>query len=661
MSAIVATQKTWSFCDGGADHLPVQTTTKQRTGPVIVAMSDSWAASGPRRPFCSAVASLVLAAALLVGGMEGAGAEIVDPCVVRAESTIDARNDPVQLGVDGEGRLYQMTDETVGDRSIVMSSFVVRRYTASGALDAGYGPVRIEADASRPSMVVAGDGTVTISSFENREYTTLRFQRIDPLGRLSTIRSFGRAEHYVNSVGVMDVGERLLAGISLSYEGVNNVVVVVDVDTGEVVTDRSVGLVGPVTAISQRAFALTDGSVSIDGGIAARLTSPSANQKFFITDLLDTGDAVVAVGTVAPDTSLISPVRPVFVRIGSSGLPSVVTMRDETQTVAAIADNGIAVLVDREDTPWLAGNPPPPGDMELVSVDLATGEDSVAARLDGEVTFGPGMVSALATGVDGSMRVVNQSGAGPVFVFDLWAQPPSPPQVGVLTGQVERLYRAYFDRSPEPSGMAYWRTQRAKGVQIIDISNAFATSPEFVSTYGSLDDTQFVDLVYRNVLDRSPDNVGRSYWVGQLRAGQSRGSVMTGFSESAEFVTATATAAPHTDSEGQIARLYRAYFDRDADSTGFCYWAGQIDGLGVDSVSGEFAQSVEFVDTYGQVGDDEFVALVYRNVLGRDPDDAGRAFWSRELSRGLSRGRVMTAFSESTEYLLKTDTLPFSN
>jgi hypothetical protein len=42
---------------------------------------------------------------------------------------------------------------------------------------------------------------------------------------------------------------------------------------------------------------------------------------------------------------------------------------------------------------------------------------------------------------------------------------------------------------------------------------------------------------------------------------------------------------------------------------------------------------------------------VYRNVLGRDADAAGRAHWLEQLRRGMSRGGVMVQFSESPEFI----------
>jgi len=70
---------------------------------------------------------------------------------------------------------------------------------------------------------------------------------------------------------------------------------------------------------------------------------------------------------------------------------------------------------------------------------------------------------------------------------------------------------------------------------LIDISDAFAGSPEFNLRYGALGNPAFVTLVYRNVLNRDPDKAGLDASVAFLGRGARRGEVMLGFSESPEF------------------------------------------------------------------------------------------------------------------------------
>jgi hypothetical protein len=62
-----------------------------------------------------------------------------------------------------------------------------------------------------------------------------------------------------------------------------------------------------------------------------------------------------------------------------------------------------------------------------------------------------------------------------------------------------------------------------------------------VTTYGSLTDARFVELVYSNVLGRVADAGGSGHWQAQLAAGLSRGQMMIGFSQSGELVLATGT------------------------------------------------------------------------------------------------------------------------
>ena len=104
------------------------------------------------------------------------------------------------------------------------------------------------------------------------------------------------------------------------------------------------------------------------------------------------------------------------------------------------------------------------------------------------------------------------------------------------TGGVTRLYSALFLRNPDTSGLTYWWDQVTGRRSLQRIANIMASTPEFKDRYGSLDEGQYVDLVYQNVLHRSPDAAGRAFWVGELSSGRrTRGEVMVGFSEGSEY------------------------------------------------------------------------------------------------------------------------------
>lgn len=67
------------------------------------------------------------------------------------------------------------------------------------------------------------------------------------------------------------------------------------------------------------------------------------------------------------------------------------------------------------------------------------------------------------------------------------------------------------------------------------------------------------------------------------------------------------------------------------------------------AVSESFAQSPEFLASYGALGHAQFVERVYQNVLGRPAEPAGRAYWLARLNEGMVRGVLIAEFSESGE------------
>jgi hypothetical protein len=115
-----------------------------------------------------------------------------------------------------------------------------------------------------------------------------------------------------------------------------------------------------------------------------------------------------------------------------------------------------------------------------------------------------------------------------------------PTDFQVAANSVSRLYAAYFLRAPDDDGLYYWWQRYLGGTCLTDISEYFATSAEFVGTYGNLGNPEFVRLVYVNVMGREPDAGGYTYWAQQTTfGGVRRGTMMVGFSESPEFRSRT--------------------------------------------------------------------------------------------------------------------------
>ena len=102
-------------------------------------------------------------------------------------------------------------------------------------------------------------------------------------------------------------------------------------------------------------------------------------------------------------------------------------------------------------------------------------------------------------------------------------------------GQAYRLYQAAFDRTPDKGGLSDWLRGMDAGMALHDVATGFIGSAEFKTLYGAApSNTQFVDLLYANVLNRPADTGGYGYWLGEMQGGMSRETVLIGFSESAE-------------------------------------------------------------------------------------------------------------------------------
>jgi len=130
---------------------------------------------------------------------------------------------------------------------------------------------------------------------------------------------------------------------------------------------------------------------------------------------------------------------------------------------------------------------------------------------------------------------------------------------------------------------------------------------------------------------------------------------MVSFSESAEFKQRSNRQVWRFELVGPVGRLYRAYFLRRPDDRGLRHWINT--GMPLGAVSDTLAHSIEFLNRYGTLTNEEFVQLVYRNVLGRRAEDDGYRYWLDQLRRRKPRGNIMLGFSNSIEFIRKVESL----
>lgn len=107
-------------------------------------------------------------------------------------------------------------------------------------------------------------------------------------------------------------------------------------------------------------------------------------------------------------------------------------------------------------------------------------------------------------------------------------------------GQAYRLYQAAFDRTPDDFGIGFWIGQLDKGISLLEVANAFVDSAEFKDKYAkAATNAALVDQFYANILHRAPDATGQAFWTSVLDKHQATvADVLVHFSESPENVAA---------------------------------------------------------------------------------------------------------------------------
>lgn len=163
------------------------------------------------------------------------------------------------------------------------------------------------------------------------------------------------------------------------------------------------------------------------------------------------------------------------------------------------------------------------------------------------------------------------------------------PEFQNVGAAVTRLYFAFFNRFPDYSGFQFQTNVIRQGGTVAQVANGFALSPEFTNTYGSLNNTQYVQLLYQNVLGRSATQPEIDFHVNRLaNQGATRGDVMAGFSESPEYIDAR-------KNHVYVAMMYIGMLRRAPDQAGFDFYLNLLNQgtPGLNQVTG-FYNSPEY-------------------------------------------------------------------
>ncbi|MFZ2169565.1 MAG: DUF4214 domain-containing protein, partial [Methylococcaceae bacterium] len=133
---------------------------------------------------------------------------------------------------------------------------------------------------------------------------------------------------------------------------------------------------------------------------------------------------------------------------------------------------------------------------------------------------------------------------------------------------ISALYVATFNRAPDKAGLTFWENQFAANpaTAVRAIAAGFTQHPAFTTLYGGLNNLDFVQAIYVNVLGGPGDAAGITFWNGLLTAGLSRADFLAAFVESALTVDINSTNFPNlSQAELDAAIIRQDYLTNKAE------------------------------------------------------------------------------------------------
>ena len=201
-----------------------------------------------------------------------------------------------------------------------------------------------------------------------------------------------------------------------------------------------------------------------------------------------------------------------------------------------------------------------------------------------------------------------------------------------MTTFVQALYQDVLNRSPDPGGFAHYTNLLAHGTRPSAIVADFWQSAEHFGIE--------IDGYYQTFLHRAADPTGRQAWVADMVGGMSEETVISAFLNSIEFQLDNPTATQF------VTALYQEVLDRAPDQSGLSGWVAVLTAQSVtpSQVIDAFINSTErhlkLVDSF------------YNDFFHRTPDSVGQMTWVTKLDQGTVDGQdVAKAFLSSQEFI----------
>ena len=223
---------------------------------------------------------------------------------------------------------------------------------------------------------------------------------------------------------------------------------------------------------------------------------------------------------------------------------------------------------------------------------------------------------------------------------------------------VTRFYQQCLSREPDTAGLNGWVNDLNNGLKAGDtLAEAFVFSSEFQNRNTS--NSEFLTILYKAFFNREPDTSGYNYWVNDMSNGASRSEVLAGFTSAQEFINlcqdyGISPKAPSNNDNPVtefVTRFYQQCLNREPDTAGLNGWVNDLNGglKAGDTLAEAFVFSSEFQNR--NTSNSEFLTILYKAFFNRDPDASGYNNWINSMSSGTSRSEVLAGFTSAQEFI----------
>lgn len=225
---------------------------------------------------------------------------------------------------------------------------------------------------------------------------------------------------------------------------------------------------------------------------------------------------------------------------------------------------------------------------------------------------------------------------------------------------VTMLYYTFLDRSPDRIGFEDWVGRLNNGTSREFVFNGFANSVEFgnlCAGYGVR--YEGINIEGSTVRAATPTALpSPTAEPASAPAPIATSTPVPAEEETAEEADASQTTVSPVveedeDADGYerfVERLYSLVLGRHSDAIGLADWSGRLreHRITFANASRGFFNSSEFISR--NVSNEEYVRILYRTFLDREPDAIGFADWVSRLENGQSRDAIIEGFAHSVEF-----------